>query len=236
MDRHPARPRASGENFCGKASPSARDDPKEHAPATASLTAESRRLGNVSLREGQSATLDFPTCVCDASLCDVVDATLNRAGPFYPQEPCAVSNVNKTTAPALSTTALFTTSRHCCTTSRHLLAVTSSDADFDALVREMWSSHLATLGSLGASKGWGGNYWKIWYDGMVLDVDNCRSHGATRAVKSDTSSASCATNVGCGVGEADASRDAVFHADGFDADVVVVLTVQSLDLGVLQGR
>ena len=88
-------------------------------------------------------------------------------------EPCVVSNVNKTTAQALSQT-------HCLQHPRKHAVVynipstpssssTSADDDFDMVIRQQWDLHMVALGSLGRNKRWGGAYWKCWYDGVIID-------------------------------------------------------------------
>ena len=48
----------------------------------------------------------------------------------------------------------------------------AADQAFDSLLRELWQSHVKALGALGASKGWGGSYWRAWYNSVLLDDPN----------------------------------------------------------------
>ena len=140
--------------------------------------------------------LDFPTCALPTCDC-IVDATLDRAGlpTHFSGSACATQVVyNIPLEGDMEAIANRRVIHIAPTSSPSSRSSSTAEASFDSLLREQWQSHVRSLGKLGASKGWGGNYWKTWYAEVklgcdaVVAVESSKASGG-QAVKSDSSSA-----------------------------------------------
>ena len=127
----------------------------------------------MSLREGQIgeeldfcgthvSKLLFSTCGVAVDNCAVVDASLNRAGT--PTPPIVYNIAQRIAAMDYSFLMDSIANRfiHIAPSSSTTSSTSPADRAFDELIRELWQSHVKALGTIGASKGWGGSYWQKW--------------------------------------------------------------------------